>query len=62
MIHDTMKTIEIQEPGTADVLTIGNRAVPQAGPDEVLVKVTAAGVNGPDIVQRRGHYPTQRRV
>ena len=40
MIHDTMKTIEIQEPGTADVLTIGNRAVPQAGPDEVLVKVT----------------------
>ena len=57
MIHDTMKTIEIQEPGTADVLTIGNRAVPQAGPDEVLVKVTAAGVNGPDIVQRRGHYP-----
>lgn len=57
MIPETMKTIEIREPGTTEVLIQGNRPVPQPSADEVLVKVIAAGVNGPDIVQRRGHYP-----
>jgi len=57
MIPATMKTIEITEPGTADVLIPGERAVPAPTGGEVLVKVTAAGVNGPDIIQRRGHYP-----
>ncbi|NKB54684.1 MAG: zinc-binding dehydrogenase [Rhizobiaceae bacterium] len=52
-----MKTIEISQHGGPEVLTNGTRDVPQAGPSQVLIKITAAGVNGPDIVQRRGHYP-----
>jgi putative PIG3 family NAD(P)H quinone oxidoreductase len=38
-------------------LTLVERPVPQPGADEVLVKVAAAGVNRPDILQRSGHYP-----
>ena len=52
-----MRTIEMKEPGGPDVLRLGERPIPKVGDGEVLVKVTAAGVNGPDIVQRRGHYP-----
>lgn len=52
-----MKTIEISEYGGPEVLIAGNREVPETGSSEVLIKVTAAGVNGPDIVQRRGNYP-----
>jgi putative PIG3 family NAD(P)H quinone oxidoreductase len=52
-----MKTIEISEFGGPDMLVPGERNIPEAGASEVLIKVTAAGVNGPDIVQRRGHYP-----
>lgn len=57
MIPETMNTIEITEPGSSDVLAPGTRPVPEPASSEVLVKVTAAGINGPDIVQRRGHYP-----
>jgi NADPH2:quinone reductase len=42
---------------SAGELTIVERPVPQPGPDEVLVRVAAAGVNRPDILQRRGLYP-----
>lgn len=52
-----MQTIEIREPGSAQVLIPGERERPVPRTNEVLVKVLAAGVNGPDIVQRRGHYP-----
>lgn len=52
-----MKTIEISEFGGPDVLVAGEREIPVASESEVLIKVEAAGVNGPDIVQRRGHYP-----
>jgi NADPH2:quinone reductase len=38
-------------------LSILERPVPQPGPEEVLIKIAAAGVNGPDVVQRKGHYP-----
>ena len=38
-------------------LALVDRPVPEPGPGEVLVKVAAAGVNGPDVVQRKGHYP-----
>ena len=38
-------------------LTRVERPVPQPGPGEVLVKVAAAGVNRPDVLQRRGMYP-----
>lgn len=57
MVSETMKTIEMREAGAADVLHIGSRQVPQIRDYEVLVKVASVGVNGPDLVQRRGHYP-----
>ena len=57
MLPETMKTIEMREPGGPDVLGTGSRDLPEARSGEVLVRVIAAGVNGPDLVQRRGHYP-----
>jgi len=53
----TMKTIEMREPGKPEVLQTGERDLPVPGDTEVLIRVIAAGVNGPDLVQRRGHYP-----
>lgn len=52
-----MTVIETSGPGGPEVLSAGRRPVPEPGPSEVLVKVTAAGVNGPDMVQRKGLYP-----
>ncbi|GAA4093574.1 NAD(P)H-quinone oxidoreductase [Mucilaginibacter panaciglaebae] len=52
-----MKAIVITQPGAPDVLQIAERPIPHYGPDEVLVKVTAAGINRPDIFQRKGNYP-----
>lgn len=52
-----MAVIEISKPGGPEVLTPGRRPVPQPGKGEVLVEVAYAGVNGPDIVQRKGFYP-----
>lgn len=52
-----MKVIEIRRPGPPDVLQVGERPVPRCGPDDVLIKVTAAGVNRADTLQRRGGYP-----
>ncbi|MCL6684271.1 NAD(P)H-quinone oxidoreductase [Sphingomonas alba] len=52
-----MKAIEISAPGGPDVLRLVERPVPKAGPGEVLVKVAAAGVNRPDVLQRMGLYP-----
>ncbi len=53
----TMTAVEITEPGGAEVLKPVSRPVPAPGHGEVLVKVAAAGVNRPDIVQRQGFYP-----
>ena len=53
----SMKAIEISEPGGPDMLRPCTRPVPQPGEGEVLVKVAAAGVNYPDVAQRRGNYP-----
>ena len=52
-----MKAIEISQPGGPDVLRISELAMPQPGGGQVLVKVHAAGVNRPDILQRQGGYP-----
>ena len=52
-----MNVIELKEPGGPEVQYLGTRPVPSPAPTEVLIKVTAVGVNGPDLVQRRGHYP-----
>ncbi len=56
-IPEQMRVIEINEPGGPEALTAGTRPVPQPQAGEVLVKVVAVGVNGPDIVQRKGFYP-----
>ena len=52
-----MRVVEMCEFGGAEVLTEGKRKLPEASADEVLIKITAAGVNGPDLIQRRGLYP-----
>jgi NADPH2:quinone reductase len=52
-----MKAIEIKAPGGPEVLQITELPTPQPGKGQVLVKVHAAGVNRPDILQRQGGYP-----
>ncbi len=52
-----MKAVEISTPGGPEVLKPAERPVPAPGPGEVLIKVTAAGINGPDLMQRKGLYP-----
>jgi NADPH2:quinone reductase len=52
-----MICIEIGKPGGPDVLTPVERPDPEPGPGEVLIRVAAAGVNRPDVLQRRGAYP-----
>ena len=55
-----MRVIEIKEYGAPDMLVSATRpdpAVPSAGSGEVLIKVLAAGINRPDVLQRKGHYP-----
>lgn len=56
-LPESMRAVEMTAPGAPDVLKIGARPLPSPGPGELLLKVIAAGVNGPDLVQRRGHYP-----
>ena len=53
----TMTAIAISGPGGPEVLNVGLRLVPQPTDGEVLVKVAAAGVNRPDVLQRLGLYP-----
>ena len=57
MIPQTMTAVEIREPGPPQVLRAVERPVPQPGPGEVLIQVAAAGVNRPDVMQRKGIYP-----
>ncbi len=52
-----MQVVEISAPGKPDVLRSATRAVPVPAAGEVLIKVAAAGVNGPDMMQRKGLYP-----
>ena len=52
-----MQAIEISAPGGPEMLRPTERPVPEPGPDEVLIRVAAAGVNRPDILQRMGAYP-----
>jgi NADPH2:quinone reductase len=52
-----MRAIEISKPGGPEVLTLIERPLPIPGDSEVQIKVAAAGVNRPDIMQRKGHYP-----
>jgi NADPH2:quinone reductase len=52
-----MQAVEIREPGAPEVLRLTERPQPQAGAGEVLLRVTASGVNRPDVMQRKGMYP-----
>lgn len=56
-LPEQMAVIEIGEPGGPDALRPAMRPVPQPGAGEVLIRVAAAGVNRPDVMQRRGLYP-----
>ena len=56
-VPETMKAIEISAPGGPKVLRLTERLVPKPGPGEVLIRVAAAGVNRPDVLQRMGVYP-----
>src|SRR5262249_30673021 len=52
-----MQVVQIAAPGGPEVLRLGERPVPTPARGEVLIKVAAAGVNRPDVEQRRGTYP-----
>ena len=56
-VPNTMRAIRIAEPGGPDVLDPFETDVPQPGPGEILIRVEAAGVNRPDVLQRAGRYP-----
>jgi NADPH:quinone reductase len=57
MTPQTMTAVEIREPGPPQVLRAVERPVPEPAPFEVLIQVAAAGVNRPDVLQRKGVYP-----
>ena len=52
-----MQAVEITHPGGPDVLRLGERPMPVPGAGEVLIRVSASGVNRPDVLQRKGNYP-----
>ena len=52
-----MKAVEITSYGPPDVLRLGERPDPVAGPGELLIRVAASGINRPDVLQRTGNYP-----
>lgn len=52
-----MRAIEITQPGKPEVLQLCERPQPELKPGEVLIRVHAAGINRPDVLQRMGHYP-----
>ena len=56
-VPSQMTVIGISKPGGPEVLLPETRSVPVPGPQEILVKVAAAGVNRPDVAQRSGSYP-----
>jgi NADPH2:quinone reductase len=52
-----MRAVEISQPGGPEVLKLSDLPKPAPKPNEILVKVAAAGVNRPDVLQRMGLYP-----
>ncbi len=57
MIPSTMRAIDPETPGGPEVLVIVERPMPTPGDGEVLIKVAAAGINRPELLQRAGMYP-----
>ena len=56
-LPDTMRAVIAEGGGGPEVLKLAKRPVPRPGPGEILVRVAAAGVNRPDVLQRQGAYP-----
>lgn len=56
-LPSSMNYIEITQPGGPDVLKLAQASIPEPGEQELLIKVHAAGINRPDVIQRAGHYP-----
>jgi NADPH2:quinone reductase len=52
-----MRAVEVSKPGGPEVLLPAERPLPAPKAGEILIKVAAAGVNRPDVLQRMGHYP-----
>ena len=52
----TMRAVEITAFGAPEVLRLAERAMPVAGAGELLIRVSASGINRPDVLQRKGHY------
>ncbi|MGH8830646.1 MAG: alcohol dehydrogenase catalytic domain-containing protein, partial [Polaromonas sp.] len=52
-----MRAVEITSYGAPEVLRLGARPAPVEGAGEVLIRVSASGVNRPDVLQRTGNYP-----
>src|SRR5256885_6790528 len=61
-LPQSMRYIDIAGPGGSEVLTLATGPVPRPGPQEVLIRVTAVGVNRPDVLQRTGSYPPPPRA
>lgn len=59
-LPDTMTAILIDGKGGPEVLTPGQVPVPRPGPGQILIKVHAAGINRPDVLQRQGLYPAPK--
>ena len=59
-LSQTTQAVAIVGKGGPEVLTLQDIAVAEAGPGQVLIKVAAAGVNRPDIMQRQGVYPAPK--
>ena len=59
VLPDTMTAMGFDEPGGPEVFRAETLPVPQPGEDQVLIRVSHAGVNRPDVIQRQGFYPPQ---
>jgi NADPH2:quinone reductase len=57
MLPDSMTCVEISRPGPPEVLVAASRPLPRPQAGEVVIKVAAAGINRPDVLQRQGAYP-----
>jgi NADPH2:quinone reductase len=55
--ENLMHVVEITRFGPPEVLALRQREIPTPKDGEVLIRVEAAGVSRPDVLQRRGHYP-----
>ena len=60
VLPEFMKAVTFDEPGPAQVLNVSDLAVPMPAAGQVLIKVAAAGVNRPDVIQRLGQYPAPK--